>query len=178
MGGLKVDFSEVEGGFAPIPEGRYECVIEKVEVRESNRSEHNYLNLELKITEDDYEDRRLFNVMSFHPNALPMVKDQLVELGVIEEDDELEFEWEDDVDIQPKEGPRLTEPELEGMAVTAVVSLGMYEGKERNQVDRLEAPESGAAKKKSSGNGKAPAKRGGKTKSSSAKSGSSRRKLR
>lgn len=142
MAGIRINFAEVEGSFEPMPEGAYECIIERVEVRESKSSDHNYLNWELRVTEEgDFEDRRLWTITSFSPKALFRLKDTLVAIGAIEPDEELEFEWEDDVDITPQEGPRLLNPDVEGMAVVAVVRNEFYDGRERNRVENMTSPD-------------------------------------
>lgn len=137
MAGITINFSEIEGSFEPLPEGEYECVVERVEVRESQSSEHDYLNWELKVLDEEYEDRRLWQITSLSPRALFRLKDVLVALDVIDPDDELDIEWEEDVDITPKEGPLVTEPDLEGLACVAVVTNEVYEGRERNRVSDL-----------------------------------------
>jgi hypothetical protein len=187
MGGLSINFADVEGGFAPIPEGKYDAIIERVEVRESNSSDNDYLNFEFKLTDDEFEDRRVWTIRSFSEKALPMMKDMFVELGVMEEDDELEFEWDDDVDITPKEGPQLTSPDFDGMACVVTVKNDVYEGKERSKVTWVEAPNGGSAASSSSsrpsksrsksGNSSGSKKTTSRAKSGS-KSGGSRRKLR
>lgn len=172
MGSMKIDFSEVESGFEPLPEGEYEAVIERIEVRESKSSDNDYLNWEFKVTEDEYEDRRVWGLRSLSPKALGFLKDWLVALEVIEEDDELDLEWADDVDITPQEGPLLTNPELHGMACTIIVTNEVYEGRERNRVNEIRAS-AGAAPAK-----KAPAKKanGAKASGSRAKKGTGTRK--
>lgn len=139
MAGMKVNFAEIEGGsFEPVPEGRYEVIIERVEVRESKSSDHDYLNWEMKITDEDYEDQRLWMITSLSPKAMFRLKDTLVAIGAIDGDEEdFELEWDEDVDITPKEGPVLTNPDVEGMAAVAVVFNEMYEGKEQNRVKEL-----------------------------------------
>lgn len=171
MAGIKINFSEVEGGFEPLPEGSYEVIIERVEVRESNSSDNDYLNWEFKVTEDDFEERRLWMITSLSPKALFRLKDNFLALGVLEEDEDMELEWEDDIDITPKEGPRLIEPELEGLACTVTVGNEVYEGRERNKVVDLQAadapkPRAGAKKagSKTATKPKAGAKAGGRRK--------------
>jgi hypothetical protein len=137
MGGLSVNFAEIEGSFEPLPEGEYECVVERVEVRDSNSSDHDYLNWELKVLDEEYEDRRLWMITSLSPKALFRLKDVFVALGVIDGDEELEIEWEDDVDITSKEGPLVTNPELEDLPCVAVVTNEVYDGRERNRVQEL-----------------------------------------
>lgn len=162
MAGVKINFAEVESSFEPLPEGRYECVVEKVEVRDSKSSDNDYLNWELKVMDDEYEGRKLWMITSLSEKALFRLKDVYLALGVIEEDDEVELEWEDDVDIQQSEGPLVTNPDVDGLACIAVVTNEIYEGRERNRVNDLldgsgEVPEKTSTKK--SGTKKAPAKK-------------------
>lgn len=166
MAGVKINFAEVESSFEPLPEGRYECVIEKVEVRDSKSSDNDYLNWELNVLDDEYEGRKLWMITSLSPKALFRLKDVFLALGVIEEDEELDLEWEDDVDIQQQEGPLVTNPELEGLACIAVVVNEMYESRERNRVNELldgsgEVPEKAPAAKKTPAKKSAPARKAG-----------------
>lgn len=149
MPGLSVNFAEIEGSFEPLPEGEYECVIEKVEVRDSKSSDHDYLNWELKVLDEDYEDRRLWMITSLSPKALFRLKDVLVAIDVIEGDEELEIEWEDDVDITSQEGPLVTNPDLDGLPCVAVVTNEVYDGRERNRVNELLGPDGGSGKRTS-----------------------------
>lgn len=159
MGGLRINFAEVESSFEPLPEGQYEVVIETVEVRESKSSDNDYLNWQFKVLDDEYEGRMLWMITSLSERALFRLKDVFLALGVIEEDEEIDIEWEEGVDITPQEGPRLINPEVEGLACIAVVTNEMYDGRERNRVNEL--LESGApaptrkasSAKKSSSNG-------------------------
>lgn len=171
MGSISINFGDVEGSFENIPAGRYPVVVEKVEVRESKSSDNNYFNWEMTITDGEHEGRKLWMITSLSPKALFRLKDVLVNIGAIEGEEEMELEWDDDVQITPKEGPLVIFPELSGAAATALVSIDTYEGKERNKVDDLLPPEDATANKKpgasrASGNG------------SSAKTGTTRRALR
>lgn len=173
MGGIKINFADVEGSFEPLPEGTYEVEVERVEVRESNSSDNDYLNWELTVQDEEYEGRKLWMITSLSERALFRLKDVFVALDVIEEDDELEIEWDDDVDVTPKEGPQVIEPELAGLFGSAIVTNEVYEGKERNRVADLSGSDGAAAPAK-----KAPAKKaGGRKKSPAKKAGGSRRKL-
>lgn len=158
MAGIKINFAEVESSFEPLPEGVYDVIIEHVEVRESKSSDNDYLNWELTVQDEEFAGRKLWTITSLGEKALWKLKDTFLALGVIEEDDELDVEWEDDVDITPKEGPRVTSPELEGLAAVAVVYNEMYEGKEQNRIRELRDPneatepvKAGASAKSSSG---------------------------
>lgn len=144
MPGIKINFADVQGSFEPLPEGAYECVVEVVEVRESQSSDNDYLNWELKVLSDmsgdtEHENRKLWMITSLGEKALWKLKDTLVTLEVINEDDELDIEWEEGVDITPKEGPRVITPELEGLPCVAIVRNEVYEGRERNRVNELVA---------------------------------------
>jgi hypothetical protein len=156
MGKFRVNFADVESSFQPLPEGTYECMVSSLEVRESRSSDNDYVNWELKVLDDEHEGRRLWMITSLGPRALWKLKDTLLALDVIEEDDDIELEWEDGVDITPQEGPNVTFPEVVGMPCVAVVRNQMYEGRERNRVEELmlsgsEAP-APAAKEKAKSN--------------------------
>jgi hypothetical protein len=157
---MSINFAEVESSFEPLPEGEYDCIIEKVEVRESKSSEHNYFNWEFNVQDDEYEDRKLWNITSLSPRALFRLKDDLLALEVIEEDEELDLEWDEDVDITPTEGPMVTSPDLVGIACTVVVTNETYEGKERNRVQSVRLADGGGSPRKRNGGKKAAAKGG------------------
>lgn len=165
MGKMTVNFAEVEGSFDAIPEGRYPVVIEKVEVRESKSSEHNYFNWELTISEGEFENRRLWMITSLSPRALFRMKDVFEALGFDVEDENFEFDWDDDVEVTTKAGPLLLTPDVTGMAATAIVTIEAYEGKDQNRVNDLVAAEgegerpSSSSKRASSGNGSGGAKK-------------------
>jgi hypothetical protein len=180
MGTAKINFADVESSsFEPVPEGRYEVIVERVEVRESKSSDNNYLNWELRITDEDYEDQRLWMITSLSPKALFRLKDIYVALGVIEGDEEdFEIEWDDDVDITPKEGPLVTNPDCEGMAAIARVHNEVYEGKEQNRVDELTSTEDDAEEAKPAPKSKAKSNGKSRSTSKSAAKGGRKRALR
>lgn len=150
MGKITVNFAEVESGFEAIEEGPYPVVIEKVEVRESKSSDHPYLNWELTITDGDHEGRKLWQITSLSPNALFRLKDQLIALGVIEGDEEIDLDWDDDVEVTPKAGPMLLEPDVVGLAAIAIVTVEPYKGVNQNRVEVLQAAEGDRPRKASS----------------------------
>ena len=168
MGGMRINFAEVENSFSPVPEGRYEAIIEFAEVRESKSSDNDYLNFEFKMMDDEHEGRKQWLIRSLSSKALPMLKDMLVELGLIDPDDEIDLEWEDDVDITPQEGPRLTNPQVEGIACIITIKNEVYDGRERNKVVAIEAADSpgptGAAKSSSGAKSGGSAAKGGRRK--------------
>lgn len=187
MGSVRINFAEVESSFEPLPEGHYECVIETVEVRQSKSSDNDYLNWEMKVLDDEYEGRRLWMITSLSEKALFRLKDTFLALEAIEEDDEIDLEWDDDVDITPQEGPVLTNPDVIGLPCTAIVTNEMYDGRERNRVNELagtngNAPPASSSPRKGSSAKKSAAKKSASKSSSKAaakKSGpAARRRLR
>lgn len=181
MGEMRVNFAEVElNNFEPVPEGRYNVQVETVEVRESKSSDYDYLNWELRILDEEYEDKRLWMITSLSPKAMFKLKELLIDLEVIDgEEEDFPIEWDDDVDVTPKEGPVLTAPDVIGIEAVAVVENELYEGKEQNRVEQLlpAGEETGAAEpeEEPAEEKKAPAKKGRAKKAGAKKA---RRKLR
>ena len=164
---VSINFAEVEGGFEAVPEGTYMCEIEKVECRQSKSSEHDYLNWEFKIIDDeDHEGQHLWMITSLSPRALFRLKDVFEALDVLE--DEMNLDFDDDVDITPTAGPRMLEPDVEGLQCMVVVTNEVYENKERNRVNEIRPAKAPETKR----NGRSTAK------SSSPRKTSSRRALR
>lgn len=133
---VTINFAGVEGGFEAVPEGTYECEIIAVECRESKSSENDYLNWEFKITEEgDHVGQHLWMITSLSPRALFRLKDVFEALDVLE--DEMNLDFDDDVEITPSAGPRMLEPDVEGLQCMVVVKNEMYENKERNRVNEV-----------------------------------------
>jgi hypothetical protein len=133
---VTINFSEVEGGFEPVPEGTYRCEIVTVECRESKSSENDYLNWEFKILDGDgAEGQHLWMITSLSPRALFRLKDVFEALDVLE--DEMNLDFDDDVEITPTAGPRMLEPDVEGLECVVVVKNEMYENRERNRVNEV-----------------------------------------
>jgi hypothetical protein len=152
---MNINFAEVESGFEAIPEGTYSVVIEKVEVRESKSSDNDYLNWEFSISEGEFEDRRLWMITSLSEKALFKLKDVFEALEVLEDD--MDLDWDEDVEITPQAGPLLLYPEVSGLACQVVVKNEVYQGTERNRIDTVLAQDKGSgAAKKSSGAKKGP----------------------
>ena len=133
---VTINFAEVEGGFEAVPEGTYHCEIITVECRESKSSENDYLNWEFKILEGDgAEGQHLWMITSLSPRALFRLKDVFEALDVLE--DEMNLDFDDDVEITPTAGPRMLEPDVEGLECMVVVKNEMYENRERNRVNEV-----------------------------------------
>lgn len=152
MAKVKVDFSDVES-FEPVEDGEYPVVIEEAEMRESQSSDYPYINLKLRISEGEHEGRFLWTMCSLHPKALWRTKETFENLGIV--DEELDIEVDDDTNM-------VLEPELVGLPAIAVATTETYEGKLRNRVETL-LPSEGA-KKASKSNKKASGPAGGKNK--------------
>lgn len=77
--GLTVDFSGVSDGdgFDPLPDGTYNCNVFDVTVEETKAKDGHYLNWQLKITDDGYNNRRVFYNTSLKPQALWKLKQVL-----------------------------------------------------------------------------------------------------
>lgn len=82
----------------------------------------------------------------------------------------MELTWDEDIQVTTSSGPLLLEPDVVGMAATAVVTVEMYQNKEQNRVDEVRMPEDDDTSNKGSSKSKKP--------SSKSNSGSSRRALR
>jgi hypothetical protein len=132
---VSINFAEVEGGFEAVPEGTYHVEIVTVECRESKSSENDYLNWEFKILEGEGEGQHLWMITSLSPRALFRLKDVFEALGVLE--DEMNLDFDDDVEITPTAGPRMLEPDVEGLDCIVVVKNEMYENRERNRVNEV-----------------------------------------
>lgn len=78
------DFSDVKG-LEPIDEGEYVGQIVKAVLGESKQGEPK-IDLHIKITEGEFENRVVFDTLAFHPNAMPFTKRKLEDLGLIGED--------------------------------------------------------------------------------------------
>jgi len=136
---VTVNFADVEDGFEVLEKGDYAVLIEKAEYRETpDPDKYDYINLQLRVTEPGSENRVLFNVLSLSPKALWRTKQTLENLGLYE--DELEIDYDEDtMDV--------TQPELVGLPAVATVSQRMYEGRAQNQVDVLRSPDGPSTKK-------------------------------
>ena len=135
MAYITVNFADVES-FEPLPEGEYGVEIDSVEVRENKNGDALYLNWTLVVVDGDFENRRLWMITSLKDTALFRLKSVFENLDVLD-DEEMEIEYDDDIDPSTKEGPRLLYPEVEGIEATAVVKNEMYDGREQNRVNEL-----------------------------------------
>ena len=141
MGSITVSFADVPDR-SPIKPGKYECVIQQVEVKQSEQGEHPYLNWTLEISEGEHEGRKLYMITSLSPKALWNLQNVLQSFGL--EGDEVELEIDEDTNM-------LISPDLTGESAVATVAAQMYQGKPSSKVTALTGnvapPKKKAAKK-------------------------------
>lgn len=82
-GALSVDFSAI-ADLGPIAAGVYEASIASAKPGVS-LSGHPKIDTAWKVEEGDFEGRQIFDTLAFHPNALPMTKRKLLQLGFPED---------------------------------------------------------------------------------------------
>ena len=138
MARVTVDFSEIEE-FEPMPKGDYAVLVDKLEYRVAQEADkYDYISWELVVTEPgEFNNRRLWFITSLSPKALFRLKDILENLGLYE--DELEIDYDE-------ESMMVTSPEVTGMPAMATVSQRPYEGRIQNDVVALTSMD-GAEKK-------------------------------
>ena len=117
---LRVDFTNVEE-FEVMPTDIYPVVITGIEERAGKTSGLPYLNVEMAVTEGEYEGRKLWGMVSFSPKAAFKVKEFLVACGVSAE------ELEGNYDVEPED--------YIGIEILASVIVDQYNGKENNKVE-------------------------------------------
>lgn len=125
MARVKIDFSEVES-FAAIPEGEYPVVVAEVEVRDGQ--DYPYLNWKLEVSEGEFKGRFLWMITSLSPKSLWRLKEVCENLGV--EDEEFELEVDEDSNM-------VLSPEFVGLPGIAPVTIEQYQNKDQNRVDGL-----------------------------------------
>ena len=138
---IRVDFSDVEPqDRSPIKPGKYDVVVENIEVRQGEGKEHPYLNWELSITEGEHEGRKLWLITSLSPKAIWRLQLIFQSFGV-DADSDVELEIDDDTNM-------LLEPDLTGEAAIATVRNQLWEGKPQARVIDLAGGEGQKAKAK------------------------------
>lgn len=76
--GLLVDLENVQAqSFDPLPAGTYNGIIEECEYKLSKSSGKPMWNIRISITDEEYENRKVFTIMSFSEKALPGTKTAL-----------------------------------------------------------------------------------------------------
>ena len=120
--GIRVDFTDVQSNFEPIPEGKYDAVVFDVEQRIS-QAQKPYLNWLLKIQGGEFDGRSAFFMTSLSPNALWKLKQVLHNLGWTSE--ELAGNLELDL------------VDLAGKECTIVITHEEYNGETRSRVSDI-----------------------------------------
>jgi hypothetical protein len=149
---INVNLADVDS-FEPLPEDEYDVEVDKVEVRMNKAGDGLYLNWELAVIDGEYENRKLWMITSLKETALFRLKQVFEDLDIIDPDDEeIEIEYDDDVEPTSSGGPRLLYPEVEGLEGIARVKNEMYDGRERNRVEQLTSGRSKSRKRKTTRN--------------------------
>ncbi len=79
---LLINLSEVEGqSFELLPKGKYPVVVEECEYQISKSSGKPMWSMRYSVTEGPFENRKLFQYISFSPKALPMSKANIAALA-------------------------------------------------------------------------------------------------
>ena len=107
-----------------IPKGKYPGVIEDCTFKYSQNSGKPMWELKLRITEGEFENRILYNYISFSDKAIALSKKTLAQIAP-------EF-------LEGPFNPEERQGDMEGKAVTIVTKIQKYEGQNRTSVARLE----------------------------------------
>lgn len=161
MARVTVDFSDIQE-FEPLEKGEYSGTITNATYVESSDPEkYAYLNIQVTVDEPGFENRNVWIIWSLSPKALFRMKSDLEALGIVDEDAEIEIEYDED-----SEPPTITQPEIIGLPCVVVMDKPRtYEGRLQNNPAMLRsADEPGHVKapgdtKKTTGAKKAPAKK-------------------
>ena len=114
------------GELSMVPAGDHVCVFHEVK-EATSRNGNPMLVVILKPTEKEFQNNRLYRNYSLTEKAAYYLKrDLLVPFGFCEDDEDSK-----DFEFDPNE--------LIGRECVATVSVGVYEGKERSQVDSITA---------------------------------------
>lgn len=121
---MKLDFTNVTGGFGAIPAGVYEAVVDSCEVKQNKAKNGNYLEFVYKIQSSDpaVDGKKVWDRTSLKPAGMWRTKQVLEALG-FDTSGEVEFDPEDVVEI---------ECQIE-------VTIREYDGKEFNDVKSVKA---------------------------------------
>lgn len=125
---MKIDFTGVSSNFEPIPAGRYTAVLTGFKINDSKSTAgEKVCVLEYTVSDPEYSGRKAWSQRSLQPQALWMLKKDMIALGA---------------DGEELSGPIDLEEELEnlkGNDVELVLSIREFEGRTNNQVDSVSA---------------------------------------
>ena len=85
----KIEWGNIEEaqGFAPVPAGQYELMLMKYEFKAPATSDkYPYDNLEFTLQGGYCNGRKVWHMLSLHPNSLPYTKRDLIRLGANPDD--------------------------------------------------------------------------------------------
>jgi hypothetical protein len=124
---FSIDFSHVED-FEPLPGGVYEVVVSSItESEQPGDSGYNYLTVEMTVADGEFENRKLFTVLSLSPKAAFKIKEFLIATG------------EDPADLVA-EDYEFDPTEYEGQVLQVSVTVKNVDGVMRNRVTSFVNP--------------------------------------
>ncbi|KJU86015.1 protein containing DUF669 [Candidatus Magnetobacterium bavaricum] len=79
---IDLDFTDIEdiNDFSPLPEGKYLCKVESVDIKQ-NKDSNDMWSLKLKVIEGEYGGRFIFDNMVFSANGIKRIKHILKAMG-------------------------------------------------------------------------------------------------
>lgn len=119
---VSVDMSEARKSMEPVPEGVYECEIEKCEVKPSS-SGNLMAVFTFEVQTGDWQGRKFWHNCSFLPQAAFKLLEVLNAVGMEVTEDNIEFDSD----------------ELVGKQCLVTVNQEEYEGKLQNKVQKVNA---------------------------------------
>lgn len=125
-GSLAVDLSNVEedAGFAVVPKGTYNTVVDNAEYKVSKDKGNPMISLTLAIEDGEYKDRKLFTHVVFAPKTMGMAKRTINRLGLAHL-------------LESKFIPEQVVDEFIGARCKAVVSIEKYNDEDTNRVKNI-----------------------------------------
>ena len=142
MAQVNLNISDIETANL-VPEGNYSVLIKEVKAAQKDPESNPYLSWSLEIFDSkDYTGRKLTFRCGLSEKSLWILVNILRDLKVISEDQKnLALNIDDETGL-------LVEPNLTGLAATAVVSTQIYQGRKQSNVDTLVALEGASGSSK------------------------------
>lgn len=128
MGSLNLDFSNAEAPVRLKP-GRYEAVVDHIEVGQAEGKEHPYLRWVLTLTDEEFDGKEVKYITSLSPKSLWRLQENFQSFGL--DADEYELEIDEDSNM-------LVDPDLSGELCIIKVVAGTYQGRPTAKVVDIE----------------------------------------
>lgn len=134
---LKINFAEKDN--SKLPDGTYEAIIDKAEIKNANDGNSQYINWQFSVTDEDFFNRKEFGMTSLKSTAGYFLRRTFETLGVtFEKLEDGTYDVELDVEAGPTaDAPaRLVDPDFEGMKVTIEVKTDPSKRDQRGNLVR------------------------------------------